>query len=120
MNNNSLTGFLPDTWDETNLIQDLEVASNNFTGPLPASLGNAKYLKDFRASHNQLTGSIPELFYNLENLEELYLDENKMVGELPQTAEPFYGGLQELSVHSNYFSGRFPVEHFETTLRISM
>ena len=114
-----MTGYLPDTWDESNIIEDFEVAGNNFTGPLPFSLGKAKLLKDLRASRNQLTGSIPVSYYNLEDLEELYLDGNKMVGELPQTAEPFYDGLQELSIHSNSFSGRFPVEHFESTVRIS-
>jgi hypothetical protein len=47
------------------------------------------------------------------------LDENNFVGELPQTPEMFYDGLQELSIHSNKFSGRFPVENFENTLRVS-
>ena len=119
MNNNILTGALPDSWDETNLIEDLEVTHNNFTGVLPPSLGKARFLKDFHASGNQLTGSIPASYYNLENLEELYLDENNLVGELPQTYEPFYDGLQELSIHSNGFTGRFPVEHFEDTFRLS-
>ena len=119
MNNNSLTGTLPDTWDEANLIEDFEVEHNKFTGPLPPSLGKARFLKDLRASGNQLTGSIPANYFNLENLEELYLDENNLVGELPQTDEPFYDGLQELSIHSNGFTGRFPVEHFEDTFRLS-
>lgn len=38
-----------------------------------------------------------------------------MTGELPQTAVPLYEGLQELSIHTNGFSGRFPVQHFEAT-----
>ena len=110
---------MPDSWDESNIIEDINVAYNNFTGPRPASLGNTPFLKDFIASQNQLTGSIPTEFYKLERLEELYLDENKLGGELPQTDEPFYDGLQEFSIHSNNFEGRFPVEHFEETLRIS-
>ena len=119
MNNNSLTGALPDLWDETNLIEDLEVAHNNFSGALPHSLGNARFLKDLRASGNRLTGSIPVSYYNLENLEELYLDENDLVGELPLSVELLYDGLQELSIHSNGFTGRFPVEHFEDSFRLS-
>ncbi|KAL7552231.1 hypothetical protein ACHAWF_016542 [Thalassiosira exigua] len=120
VNNNSLEGTLPDTWDENNLIEDFEVAYNKFDGELPESLGNAKFLKDLRASQNQLLGSIPQSYYKLENLEELYLDENRLTGELPQTAEPFYDGLQELSIHTNGFGGRFPVEHFEGTFRIKV
>ena len=108
-----MTGYLPNTWDETTL-EDFQFADNYFKGPLPASLGNAKFLKNMHASRNQLTGSLPESFYNLGSLKELYLDENEMVGELPQTAVPFYDRLQELSIHSNGFSGRFPVEHFES------
>lgn len=119
MNNNNMIGPLPDTWDESNFIEDFEVAGNAFTGPLPASLGNARFLKDFHASRNLLTGQIPTTYYNLEYLEELYLDENLLGGELPQTPEPFYDGLQEFSIHSNNFEGRFPVEYFEPTLRIS-
>ena len=119
VNNNSLTGYLPDTWDENNLIEELEVSDNNFKGPLPESLAKARFLKDFKASRNQLSGTIPVSYYKLQHLEELYLDENKMVGELPQTAEPFYDGLQEFSIHTNNFEGRFPVEYFEPTLRLS-
>ena len=119
VNNNSLTGFIPDTWDERNLIEDFEIAGNNFRGPLPESLASARWLKDVRASRNQLTGQIPMSWYDWENLEELYLDENDLNGELPQTPEKFYDGLQEFSINDNRFSGRFPVEHFEPTLRIS-
>ncbi|KAL7537964.1 hypothetical protein ACHAXR_008184 [Thalassiosira sp. AJA248-18] len=120
VNNNSMTGYLPDTWDGMNLIEDLEVADNYFKGPLPESLGKTKFLKDFHASGNQLTGSLPASYFGLENLEELYLDENMLDGSLPQTVEPFYNGLQEFSIHSNDFSGRFPVEHFEDTFRIKV
>ena len=119
MNNNSLTGYLPDSWDEDNLIEDFEVAQNDFKGPLPATLASARFLKDFRASGNQLTGEIPLAYYKWEKLEELYLDENKFVGELPQNKEPFYDGLQELSIHNNGFAGNFPVEHFHDTFRVS-
>lgn len=118
-NNNSMTGTLPDSWDENNLIEDFEVAFNKFSGPLPESLSKAKFLKDLRVSHNQLTGSIPISYYEFENLEELYLDANQFTGELPQTPEPFYDGLQEFSIHSNEFTGRFPVDQFEGTFRIS-
>ena len=119
VNNNSMTGYLPDTWDEENILEVFEVADNSFQGPLPSSLANAKLLEDFHASRNQLTGSLPASYYKLENLEELYLDGNKIVGELPQTAEPFYAKLQELSIHTNGFSGRFPVEHFESAEKLS-
>lgn len=119
VNNNSLTGYLPDSWDEDNLIEDFEVAQNDFKGPLPATLASARFLKDFRASGNQLTGEIPLAYYKWEKLEELYLDENKFVGELPQNKEPFYDGLQELSIHNNGFAGNFPVEHFHDTFRVS-
>ena len=114
-----MTGPLPDTWDEDNLIEDFEVAGNDFDGPLPPSLGRAAFLKDLRASRNRITGTIPAEYHGLERLEELYLDENDMFGELPPGAEPLYDGLQEFSVHSNGFSGRFPVERFEDTFRLS-
>lgn len=121
INNNSISGNLPDTFDESNLMEDFEVAYNKFSSTLPESLGKAKFLKDLRASGNQISGGIPVSYYNLKNLEELYLDNNRMVGELPQTYEPFYDGLQELSVHSNMgMKGRFPVENFEKTLRVKV
>ena len=119
VNNNSLTGFLSGGWDENNLLEDFEVEDNYLKGPLHESIGNLKFLKDLRLSRNSFTGPIPTNFYDMEFLEELYLDENDMDGELPQTPEIFYDGLQELSIHDNRFEGRFPVEHFENTLRIS-
>lgn len=121
VNNNSISGKLPDTFDESNLIEDFEVAYNKINGPLPESLGKAKFLKDLRASSNEISGGIPVPYYKLKNLEELYLDNNRMVGELPQTNEPFYNGLQEFSIHDNKgIKGRFPVENFENTLRVKV
>jgi len=117
-NNNTLNGYIPDNWDENNLIEDFELEDNNIRGPLPETLANAKFLKDLRLSNNQITGSFPISYYDFESLEELYLDRNKMGGELPQTAELFYDGLQELVIYNNAFEGRFPVEHFESTLRV--
>ena len=102
-----------------NSIETIELDNNYFSGPLPPSLGSVSFLKNLRVSNNQLTGQIPVTYYNMESLEELYLDGNNLNGELPQTPEPFYDGLQEFSIHSNNFQGRFPVEHFEPTLRIS-
>ena len=67
------------------------------------------------------SAQIPISYYNLDNLEGLYLEENNLGGELPSpnAAESFYNGLEELSIHTNKFMGRFPVEQFENTLRIS-
>jgi len=85
LNNNSLTGYIPDTWDADNIIEDFELSDNNLIGPLPPSLANAPFLTDLRLSRNDLTGTIPINYYKWEGLEELYLDENKIGGELPQT-----------------------------------
>jgi LRR receptor-like serine/threonine-protein kinase FLS2 len=121
MNNNSFTGPIPDTWDDTNLIEKFEANDNMLEGTLPPSLGNAMWLTDLHVARNALTGQIPLSYYNLDNLEGLYLEENNIGGELPSpnAAEKFYNGLEELSIHSNKFIGRFPVEQFENTLRIS-
>ena len=119
MNQNKLTGTLPDAWDEDTVIEDLEVAYNNFTGKLPPSLGKARLLKDLRASNNSLSGSLPATYDQLGNLQELYLDGNMLGGTLPQAAAPIYKGLQEISIHSNNFEGAFPVQHLEGTQRIS-
>jgi hypothetical protein len=121
VNNNSITGTMPDTFDESNLIEEFEVAYNQISGILPESLGNAKFLKDFHVSGNQITGEIPVSYYGLKNLEELYLDDNMIAGTLPQTYEPFYDGLQELSIHTNKgIKGRFPAENFNNTLRVKV
>jgi hypothetical protein len=116
-----LTGPIPDTWDNTNLIEKFEANDNMLEGTLPPSLGNAMWLTDLHVARNALTGQIPISYYNLDNLEGLYLEENNLGGELPSpnAAESFYNGLEELSIHTNKFMGRFPVEQFENTLRIS-
>lgn len=114
-----MTGPLPDGWDADNAIEDLEVDNNNFNGKLPVSLAKVRLLKDLRASNNAFTGSLPVEYYQLGNLQELYLDGNMLGGTLPQGAEPIYDGLQELSLHSNNFEGVFPVQHLESTFRIS-
>ncbi len=113
LSNNTLTGTIPDTWDETNIISSFKLSHNNITGQLPDTLGRAPNLKRLHVSGNLLTGSIPTSYFNLINLEELYLDGNSFVGGFPQTQEPFYGNIMKLSIHNNDFSGRFPAEYLD-------
>ncbi len=115
LRNNSLTGTIPNNWNETHVISSLMVSHNNITGRLPDTLGRAPRLRKLHVSGNKLTGSIPDSYYNLSSLEELYLDGNRFDGGLPQTREPFYENMEEFSIHDNAFSGRFPAENFESS-----
>ncbi|KAL7475297.1 hypothetical protein ACHAW6_001218, partial [Cyclotella cf. meneghiniana] len=113
--NNSLSGAIPNTWTNSNLLERFLVSGNKLTGILPHTVADAPSLRKLHLAHNFLSGTIPLSYYQMQSLQELYLDSNSLGGSLSQFYEPLYVGIQEFAINNNIFEGRFPVEQFENT-----
>jgi Leucine-rich repeat (LRR) protein len=61
LNNNQLSGDIPDVFLALTGLANLDFSSNNLTGPLPPSMGNLTALTSLHIQNNQLTGTLDVL-----------------------------------------------------------
>jgi Leucine-rich repeat (LRR) protein len=103
LNNNGLTGTLPDLSALTQL-QVLSIGTNQLTGNLP-SLSGLTQLTSFFANYNKFTGPIPSL-NGLSNLQYLIVSGNQLTGSIP----PLTGltHLQYVEANDDQLTGSLP------------
>ena len=68
------------TCDGNGRVTELEMSSNQLTGTLPASLGQLNMLEFLSFTNNNLTGTIPEVLYALPRLERMFFTINNFTG----------------------------------------
>lgn len=107
LNNNNVTGQLPEELGELSSLKSLEFFNNNLSGPIPVSLGNLALLEVLKLSSNNLSGSIPSSFGNLTSVHTLFLSSNQLDGAIPSSIGDM-ASLKVLYVQSNNFSGSLP------------
>ena len=107
LDNNNLTGYIPETIDELTNLEYLYLYVNQLTGELPATLGNLKNLTSIYMQGNQLSGNIPESIGNLTNLKTLHIYNNNFTGELPASMANLKQ-LKGLDVSFCNLTGGFP------------
>ena len=88
--------------------------NNNFlTGPLPEHVGNLTRLNIFCAHDNMLTGNLPSSFSTMRTLVELFLEANNFTGPIGQvfnsSTQRF---LSDIDLSSNSLSGSLPADVF--------
>ncbi|KAM2273506.1 hypothetical protein ACFX1S_043437 [Malus domestica] len=106
LQNNSLTGPLPDLTGLTNL-KTLFLDHNSFVGSLPPSLSSLHRLRTLDFSYNNLTGTLPTfLITGLDRLYYLRLDWNRFSGPVPPLNQ---STLQTFNVSGNNLTGAIPV-----------
>ncbi|KAL4564112.1 hypothetical protein LXL04_028164 [Taraxacum kok-saghyz] len=59
LNQNHLSGIMPDSLSFCENLETLNLAGNNFSGKIPAKLGTSIKLKSLNLSYNDLSGPIP-------------------------------------------------------------
>lgn len=115
LQNNSLTGPIPDLSALTNL-KVLFLDHNFFTGSIPPSIFTLHRLKTLDLSCNNLTGSIPVSINGLNRLYYLRLDSNRINGSVPPLNQ---STLRVFNISRNALSGPIPVtktlSQFKTT-----
>ncbi|KAF3776639.1 putative LRR receptor-like serine/threonine-protein kinase [Nymphaea thermarum] len=63
LQNNHLSGVLPDYLGDLTQLEYLNLANNGFTGPLPSKWGQLSKLRRLDFSSNNFTGTIPVRFF---------------------------------------------------------
>ena len=60
LNNNQLTGSIPEVFSGEHVLVSLNLSSNQLSGPLPVSLGKAVSLRQLQVNSNSLSGPLPD------------------------------------------------------------
>ncbi|KAL5804117.1 hypothetical protein ACOSQ3_030917 [Xanthoceras sorbifolium] len=111
LENNSLSGEVPDCWMNWKNLGVLNLGNNEFTGNLPPSMGNLSDLQSLTIRKNNLSGVIP--FVSLENcieLEVLDAAENQFAGNILTWIGKRFLRMKILKFRSNNFQGLLPME----------
>ena len=109
LNNNRLTGEIPNELGDLVHLARLELDGNQLTGPIPAELGSLSRLTSLRLGGNALTGPIPAALGNLSGLQWLDLSRNWLTGGIPRELGSLTS-LGILNLQNNGLSGEIPVE----------
>ena len=114
--NNSITGPIPDyIWDMPKII-DLNFSSNALSGTLSPDIAKLNLtLEGLGIGKNNFTGSIPEAVYDLTKLRILNTSENYFIGTLSNSIGKLTN-LEVLSMFNNDHSGStIPTELYNLT-----
>ncbi|PWA39321.1 leucine-rich repeat transmembrane protein kinase [Artemisia annua] len=104
---NMMSGIIPEELGSLARIERLFLNSNNFTGEFPASFANLTTLKELTVEDNMMSGIIPEELGSLARIERLFLNSNNFTGEFPASFANLTT-LKEFRIGGNSLSGKIP------------
>eukprot|EP00588_Corethron_pennatum_P012793 CAMPEP_0194270896 /NCGR_PEP_ID=MMETSP0169-20130528/4800_1 /TAXON_ID=218684 /ORGANISM="Corethron pennatum, Strain L29A3" /LENGTH=386 /DNA_ID=CAMNT_0039013105 /DNA_START=187 /DNA_END=1347 /DNA_ORIENTATION=+ len=107
MDENSLTGPLPEELSRLTSLEVIALDSNSLSGSIPPIFSELTSLEIIDFDNNYLTGTLPDLIYDLSRLRVLDLNHNSLTG----TVSDALANLTDLSfiqLHKNDFSGTVP------------
>eukprot|EP00271_Cylindrocystis_brebissonii_P010106 TRINITY_DN26201_c0_g1_i1.p1 TRINITY_DN26201_c0_g1~~TRINITY_DN26201_c0_g1_i1.p1 ORF type:complete len:824 (+),score=82.77 TRINITY_DN26201_c0_g1_i1:211-2472(+) len=107
LNNNSLSGNLPDALGNLTHLVELDLGTNSFSGMIPTSLGNLKNLTYLDLGSNALSRTIPASIFDLAKLTHLNLSSNALTGSIPDSIGNL-ASLTFLNLYDNELSGVLP------------
>ena len=90
-------------------LKYFRLENNQLSGGIPEEIGNLTDLRDLYLSSNQLTGVIPASIGNLFNLTRLYLNINQLSGEIPESICNIFPNLgNNFYIQNNQFCPPYP------------
>ncbi|CAN6543220.1 unnamed protein product [Malus baccata var. baccata] len=107
LDNNLLTGEIPDCLLHWPKLTVVNLEDNNLMGKIPSSIGDLLSLQSLHLRNNNLSGELPVSLQNCRDLLFLDLRGNKFVGSIPIW---FGQSLVVLILRSNMFQGTIPDE----------
>ncbi|XP_042495106.1 probable leucine-rich repeat receptor-like protein kinase At1g35710 [Macadamia integrifolia] len=110
LNNNGLSGTIPDNIGMLSKLKSLYLSGNKLSGKLPSSLANLTRLLELDISYNEISGEIDGyLFTNWTSLNILSLSGNTINGSIPPTVGNLKS-LYRLDLSNNELNGSIPME----------
>uniref|UniRef100_A0A7S1V5Y3 L domain-like protein n=1 Tax=Grammatophora oceanica TaxID=210454 RepID=A0A7S1V5Y3_9STRA len=102
------SGTLPTTLGLLLNLEHLEVQSNSWTGQLPSEIGILTKLTMLDVCCGNFTNALPNEWSALSNLQSLYVEENSLTGMIPPSPSwnaTTFPDLTEFWSHENDFTG---------------
>lgn len=109
LNQNKLTGVLPQSLWTLTALTNLELYNNSIVGNIPSGIGQLTQLANLELDVNQLTGSLPIELFALTQLENVELEWNALTGRLPSAIRNLQA-LKSFEIFQNRLSGPLPPE----------
>ena len=109
MNNNFISGSLPNVFHNYKQLDFVDVSNALLTGPIPDTLFDIHSLRIVYMSNNTLSGTIPSSYGQPPLLRDLFLDGNGLVGTVPGILPGQLADLNELLLQFNFFTGSIPL-----------
>ncbi|XP_065620578.1 receptor-like protein EIX2 [Quercus suber] len=108
LQNNRLSGELPDCWMHFGGLKILRLKNNDFHGKIPSSLGSLIEIETLDFGNNNFSGELPSTLKNCTKLIFLDLRNNSLSGPIPMWLGRSHPNLAFLFLRSNHFYGRMP------------
>jgi Leucine-rich repeat (LRR) protein len=108
VNGTNLQGVIRDSFEPFHSLRFVDLSKNLLTGPLPSSIFNSDVLEILYLSFNALTGSIPANYGNASKLTDLYVNDNKLTGMVPPIGPNKLQNLTEFLLEHNAITGTMP------------
>jgi len=83
LDNNGLTGSIPNVLHNLSSLTDLYFSYNSIGGTIPADLGTIPGLVNLKINHNNLSGDIPSNLISSSTFSVLDLQNNNLTGSIP-------------------------------------
>ena len=112
LQNNNLTGSIPEELGNIVSLNVLDLGLNNMSGTIPPSFSALVNLRFLSLAGNALKGIIPDVITKLTRLRALYLDKNKWSGPLPIGLGALRN-LQSLDLSFGNLNGTIPASIFD-------
>jgi len=100
LNNNQISGIIPQSIGNLINLQQLWLNDNKISGSIPESIGNLENLIYLFLHNNQLSGSIPWRIVNLRRLTHLSIANNSFTGCIPDYLQVLQA---KVDLRENYF-----------------
>ncbi|NOT36680.1 MAG: T9SS type A sorting domain-containing protein [Saprospiraceae bacterium] len=104
LNNNNLTGFIPNEIGGLGSLSKLFLFSNSLEGSLPATIGSLSELVELNLEGNKISGVIPNTIASLTKLTFISLASNQLQSSIPPGIFSL-SELIQLRLNSNQLSG---------------
>lgn len=111
LNNNLITGSLPDWIYSLSSLNSLHVQDNHLTGTLSSKITNLQTVRHILLENNRFHGSIPQDVLKLPIIRTFNADNNFFSGALPKSFNITWRSVLDFSVTGNNLEGPLPTEY---------